>query len=93
MLLVAYVEHAVVYLVAASLIVNKAASTTHDGVKGKDSYIGITLIMAKVLANRLQEVIDELARPFQSAFILERQLVDIEVVVGKIVAAWGRKGT
>ena len=50
-------------------------------------------IMENVLGNMLCEVIDELVGPFQSAFILGRQLVDNTVVAGEIVAAWGRKDT
>ena len=53
----------------------------------------IYLIIAKVLANRLREMIDELAGPFQSAIIPGRQLVDGVVVAGKIIVAWGRKDT
>ena len=47
----------------------------------------IYLIITKVLANKLREVIDKLIGPFQSAFIPERQLVDRAIVAGKIVAA------
>ena len=53
----------------------------------------IYLIIAKVLANRLRKVINELVGPVQSAFIPERQLVDSAVVAGKIVATWRQKGT
>ena len=53
----------------------------------------IYLIIAKVLANKLQEVIGELVGPFQSAFIPGRQLVDGTVVAREIVAAWRQKGT
>ena len=52
----------------------------------------IYLIIAKVLANRLREVIDELVGPFQSAFIPARQLAKSAEVASKIVAARGRKG-
>ena len=38
-------------------------------------------------------MIGELVKPFQSAFILGRQLVHIAVLVGEIIPAWGRKGT
>ena len=48
----------------------------------------IYLIIAAVLPNKLCEVIDELVGPFQSAFILGRQLVDSVVVAGETVAAW-----
>ena len=53
----------------------------------------IYLSIAKVLANRLREVIKELVGPFQSVFIPGRQFVDSAVVAGEIVAAWRRKGT
>ena len=53
----------------------------------------IYLIIAKVLANRLCEVINKLVGPFQPAFIARRQLVDNVVMAREIVAAWGRKGT
>ena len=45
----------------------------------------IYLIIAKVLANIMGEVIDELVGPFQSAFILGRQSVDSAILEGKIV--------
>ena len=46
----------------------------------------IYLIIAKVLASRLHEVINDLVGPFQSTFIPGRQLVDSIVVAGEIVA-------
>ena len=48
----------------------------------------IYLIIAKVLANRVQGVIGELVEPFQSAFIWGRLLVDSVVVAGEIIASW-----
>ena len=53
----------------------------------------IYLIMAKVLANRLREVLDGLISPFQSAFILGRQMIDSVVLAEEIVAAWRRSST
>ena len=53
----------------------------------------IYLIMAKVLANRLKEVIGELIGPFQYAFILGRQLPYSVVLAGEILAAWKAQGT
>ena len=47
----------------------------------------IYLIMAKVLANQLREVIEELIGPFQYAFIPRRQLLDSVVIAGEILAA------
>ena len=47
----------------------------------------IYLIMAKVLANRLREVIGVLIGPFQYAFIPGRQLPDSVIMVGEILAA------
>ena len=51
------------------------------------------LIMAKVLANRLQEVIDELVDPFQLTFIPGQQLVDRAVMAGEIITEWRRSAT
>ena len=51
------------------------------------------LIIAKALANRLQEVINYLVRQAQSAFIRGRQMVDNMVIVEEIVAAWQHSGT
>ena len=53
----------------------------------------IYLIVAKVLANRLKEVIGELIGPFQYAFIPGRQLPDSVVMAGEILAAWKEQGT
>ena len=47
----------------------------------------IYLIMAKVLANRLKEVIGALIGPLQYAFIPGRQLPDSVVMAGEILAA------
>ena len=47
----------------------------------------IYLIIAKVLANRLREVMDSLICPLQSAFIPRRQMIDNVVVAEEIVAA------
>ena len=53
----------------------------------------IYLIVAKVLANRLKEVIGELIGPFQYAFIPGRQLPISVVMAGEILAAWKEQGT
>ena len=53
----------------------------------------ICLILAKVLANRLKEVIKELIGPFQYSFIPGRQLPDSVVMAGEILAAWKAQGT
>ena len=44
----------------------------------------INLIIAKILTNRLPEVIDKLVEQFQSAFILGRQLVDGAVLTTEV---------
>ena len=48
--------------------------------------------MAKVLTNRLKEVIGELIGLFQYAFILGRQLPDSVAMAGEILAAWKAQG-
>ena len=53
----------------------------------------IYLIIAKVLANCLREVMDDLISPLQSAFIPGRQMIDSIVMAEEIVAAWHRSGT
>ena len=53
----------------------------------------IYLIMAKVLANRLKEVIEALIGLFQYALISGRQLPDSVVLAGEILAAWKAQGT
>ena len=53
----------------------------------------IYLIIAKVLANRLREVMDSLISPLQSAFISGRQMIDSIVTAEEIVAAWRQSGT
>ena len=53
----------------------------------------IYLIIAKVLANRLREVMDSLISPLQSAFIPGQQMIDNIVMAEEIVAAWRRSGT
>ena len=53
----------------------------------------IYLIIAKVLANRLPEVINYLVGAAQTAFIPGRQMVDSVVMAEEIVVAWQRHGT
>ena len=50
-------------------------------------------MIAKALANWLQEVISYLVRLAQSAFIPGRQMTDGVVIAKEIVAAWQRRGT
>ena len=51
------------------------------------------LIIAKVVANRLCEVLDGLISPFQSAFIPGRQMIDNIMLAEEMVVAWRRSGT
>ena len=51
----------------------------------------IYLVIAKLLANRLGEVIGELVGPFRIAFIPCRQLVDVIVFASEILEAWKRR--
>ena len=53
----------------------------------------IYLIIAKVLANRLREVLDGLISLFQSSFISGCQMIDSVVMAEEMVAAWRRFGT
>ena len=53
----------------------------------------IYLIIAKVLANRLQAVLPSIISPFQSAFLPGRQMSESIVLAEEIVAAWWRSGT
>ena len=53
----------------------------------------IYLIIAKVLASRLREMIDELVDPFQLAFIPRWQLVDSMAMTGEIITKWKRSAT
>lgn len=48
----------------------------------------IYLIVAKILTNRLKEVIGEFIGPFQSTFILVRQLVDNTILTKEIISTW-----
>ncbi|XP_078439256.1 uncharacterized protein LOC144709551 [Wolffia australiana] len=50
----------------------------------------IYLIIFKVLANWLGEVIGGLIRPFQSAFVSRRQSQNSSVVAREIISAWKR---
>ena len=51
------------------------------------------MIIAKVLANGLREVIAEPVDPFQSAFIPGLQLMDSTVMAGEIITEWKRSAT
>ena len=53
----------------------------------------IYLVIAKILANRLREVMDSLISPLQSAFIPGRHMLDSVMAAEEIVAAWRRSGT
>ena len=53
----------------------------------------IYLIILKVLANRLRDVINEPVDPFQSTFIPGQQLVDSAVMAEEIIIEWKRSAT
>ena len=53
----------------------------------------IYLIIVKVLANRIREVIDELVDPFQLTFIPGLQLVDSPIMAEDIITEWRRSAT
>ena len=53
-------------------------------------YDSIYLIITKVVANRLCEVIGELVGPFQFALIPGRFLTERKVVLNEIIMAWQR---
>ena len=53
----------------------------------------IYLIIAKVLATRLRDVMDSLISPLQSDFIPGRQMLDSVVAAEEIVAAWRHSST
>ena len=53
----------------------------------------IYLIIAKVLAYRLRDVLDSFICPLQYAFIPRQQMIDSIVMAEEIVAAWWRSGT
>ena len=48
----------------------------------------IYLIIANVLANHLHEVLDGLISPFQTTFILRRQMTNNIMLAEEMVAAW-----
>ena len=50
------------------------------------------LILTKLMANWLRDSIDALISPFQSAFVLGRQMADNVVLAGETVATWKRRG-
>ena len=53
----------------------------------------IYLIIAKVVANCLREVLEGLISPFQSAFIPGRRMIDNIMLAKEMVASWHQSGT
>ena len=53
----------------------------------------IYLIIANVLANRMQGLLETLISPLQSAFISSRMMTDSVILAQEIVADWRRLGT
>ena len=48
-------------------------------------------ILTKVLANRLNQVMDMIISPFQMAFVKGRQIVDSFVIVEDVIHSWKKK--
>lgn len=50
-------------------------------------------IIAKLLARRLQGVMDSLIGPYQSSFIAGRQILDGALIAGELIESCKRRGT
>ena len=53
---------------------------------------GLYKLLAKVLANRIKNVIGRVVSSDQNAFVIGRQILDASLIANEVIDSWQKKG-
>ena len=53
---------------------------------------GLYKLLAKVLANRIKNMIGRVVSSDQNAFVMDRQILDASLIANEVIDSWKKKG-
>ena len=53
---------------------------------------GLYKLLAKVLANRIKNVVGKVVSSDQNAFVMDRQILDASLIANEVIDSWKKRG-